>query len=328
MDQDSLKRPSGVPLAGGDGANRPPCFLNLEAKARLSEFGAFTTRVERDVVFKTIGKAVTRGEGIVTPVRTLDHVWSALDNPGVVGVIAPAEIAAEVPETLGLAVADQPGLAAYLIHEQLAARPDYFRNGARVIAEGAVIEPGAIIADRDVEIGPGAWICSGAVIRPGVRLGRDVKVGPCTVLGADAYEVASVSGRNRMWTSVGYVDVGDSVKFGSHDSVVSSAFFAQTRIGANTTFDNFVHVAHDCEIGENVRLTACSEVSGRVRIGDNAYLGPNCTISNGVTLGRDCAVTIGSTVTRSVPDGETVSGYFALPHEKFMRFFKSVMRNA
>lgn len=304
-----------------------PAFLNMSALASLNEFTAHLLGVERDVRFKTIGKIVTRAQGVVAPVHTLAHVWAALDNPCVVGVIAPPAIAAEIPETLGLAVSDAPSVAAWAIHEALAARAGYFRNGAQIVAEDAVIEPGAVVADHDVEIGPGAWICSGAVIRPGVRLGRGVKVGPCTVLGADAYEVATVNGRNRMWTSVGYVIVGDQVQFGSHDSIVSSAFFAATKIGANTTFDNFVHVAHDCDIGENVRLTACSEVSGRVRIGDRAYLGPNCTISNGVTLGRDCTVTIGSTVTRSVPEGETVSGYFALPHEKFMRFFKSVVRD-
>lgn len=89
-----------------------------------------------------------------------------------------------------------------------------------------------------------------------------------------------------------------------------------------------MHVAHDCQVGRNVRFTACTEVSGRVEIGEAAYFGPNCTISNGVKIGARAAVTIGSTVTRSVPDDETVSGYFAIPHDRFMKFFRQVFRNA
>ncbi len=299
-----------------------PVFLNTETLASLSEFEDLVTKVVRDVEFKSIGKAPTLSQHLLVPAAKPQHIKQALENPGIVGLIVPAELVDQVPETHGVAVAEKPGEAAFYIHQALAARPGYFRNGAVSIADDVVIEPGAIVAETDVEIGSGSRICSGAVIRPGVRIGKNVVVGPCTVLGADAYEVAQVPGGNKMWATIGYVDVADEVSFGSHDSVVASAFFAATRIGANTTFDNFVHVAHDCQVGRNVRFTACTEVSGRVVIGDRAYFGPNCTISNGVKIGEDATVTIGSVVTRDVESGQRVTGNFALPHRDFIMALK------
>lgn len=86
--------------------------------------------------------------------------------------------------------------------------------------------------------------------------------------------------------------------------------------------DAQVHVAHDCQIGKRVTITACSEISGRVEIGDDAYLGPNCTISNGVRIGAKATVTIGSVVVRDVAEGARVTGNFALPHENWLKLIR------
>ena len=47
---------------------------------------------------------------------------------------------------------------------------------------------------------------------------------------------------------------------------------------------------------------------GKIKIGDNSYIGERCMIMPGVTIGEKCIVGGGSVVTKSVPDGCMVAG--------------------
>lgn len=47
---------------------------------------------------------------------------------------------------------------------------------------------------------------------------------------------------------------------------------------------------------------------GKIRVGNNSYIGERCMIMPGVTIGERCIVGGGSVVTKSVPDGCMVAG--------------------
>lgn len=47
---------------------------------------------------------------------------------------------------------------------------------------------------------------------------------------------------------------------------------------------------------------------GKIKIGNNSYIGERCMIMPGVTIGENCIVGGGSVVTKSVPDGCMVAG--------------------
>ena len=95
-------------------------------------------------------------------------------------------------------------------------------------------------------------------------------------------------------------------------------------MGAETKLDCQIHLTHDCDIGDRVTLAACAEISGRVTIGDDSYLGPNVSVSNGLKSGKNAHITVGAVVVRDVDDGERVTGNFALPHRKWIAFIKSI----
>jgi UDP-3-O-[3-hydroxymyristoyl] glucosamine N-acyltransferase len=65
-------------------------------------------------------------------------------------------------------------------------------------------------------------------------------------------------------------------------------------------------------------------LAGSVRLGNDVWIGPNSTISNGVTVGDGAKVSLGAVVTRDVPAGARVTGNFAVDHEKFLGFLKSI----
>lgn len=48
---------------------------------------------------------------------------------------------------------------------------------------------------------------------------------------------------------------------------------------------------------------------GRIRIGDNCFIGARSTILSGVTIGNNCIVAAGAVVNKSIPAGEVWGGY-------------------
>jgi UDP-3-O-[3-hydroxymyristoyl] glucosamine N-acyltransferase len=174
-----------------------------------------------------------------------------------------------------------------------------------VIADDVVIQPNASVMER-------------------TSLGKGTIVGPNSTIGADAYEIVNANGTPELITQAGGVSVGEGVVFLASVTISRSSFPVMTQIGDFCSFDNQVHVAHDCVLGKNVKMTACSMLSGRVELGDNAYIGPNATISNGVTIGRNARISLGSVVASDIPDNAHVSGNFAMDHKTFLRAFRNL----
>ena len=79
---------------------------------------------------------------------------------------------------------------------------------------------------------------------------------------------------------------------------------------------SLVNISHNVWIGSRARIGAGSCILGSSRIGEDAWVGPNATVSNRVRVGERARVTLGSVVVRDVaPDG-TVSGNLAVDHER------------
>ena len=47
---------------------------------------------------------------------------------------------------------------------------------------------------------------------------------------------------------------------------------------------------------------------GKIKVGNNSFIGCNVTILRGVTIGNNCVIGAGSVVTKNVPDGEVWAG--------------------
>lgn len=91
---------------------------------------------------------------------------------------------------------------------------------------------------------------------------------------------------------------------------------------------NFPSEAYLIEIGDNVRIASKTSFFthggiwslrklyndpdldhfGKIKVGNNSYIGENCMIMPGVTIGEKCIIGGGSVVTKSVPDGCMVAG--------------------
>jgi len=175
------------------------------------------------------------------------------------------------------------------------------------IGQDVVIEPGVFI-DNDVTIGDRSLIQSGAKIYNNVKIGKNVIIGANTTIGLYGFGVETdLNGETIRIPQLGGVVIGDNVQISSLCNVHSGTI-DPTVIEDYVQLDSLVHIAHNCHIGKSTLITACSELSGSVKIGENSYIGPNSSLINKVDLGEHTIVGIGAVVTKSFPANSIVAG--------------------
>lgn len=285
-------------------------------------FGLF---VRRECEFSYVGKVPTQLFGRIVPCTKPQHIEEAIAADGIVGIITLDDLKSLVPMTLGLAISDNPLRSAFALQAHVSAIEGFqWERFESKIHPTAVIHAGAYIARHDVQIGEGTIVHPNAVILERSIIGNNCSIGPGSVIATEAFEVDTFSELYKIVPQSGGVYIADHVDVQAKCTVVRSTFGGFTTLGEGTKLDCQVHFAHDCTTGRNVRIAAGAEISGRVNIGDRAFIGPNASISNGITIEDDAKVTIGAVVTRHVLKGETVSGNFAVSHNKWIAFMRTV----
>lgn len=292
-------------------------LAHFATKARYS--------VIRECSFSFAGKIPSLLDNRIVSCARAHHLDEAGKTQGIAGVIVPASLADRVPEHLGMAVAENPIRALNLVQDELAADGSgQWKSQATEIHPSAKVLPGAYIAEMDVVIGAGVTIHPNAIVLPRSIIGEGSTIGPGTVVGADAFDVDVHATPRRVVRQSGGVMIGRHVDIQAKCTVVRATYGGFTELGDETKLDCQVHFAHDSRAGRRVLIAACAEISGRVLIGDDTFIGPNASISNGINIGPRSHVTIGAVVTRDVPAESRVTGNFAVDHNKWLRFMRSV----
>jgi len=99
-----------------------------------------------------------------------------------------------------------------------------------------------------------------------------------------------------------------------------------SRLADGVKSDVMVYVGHNSQIGRKTFLAAGAKIPGNVWIGEDVWIGVNATISNRIRIGDGARVSLGSVVTKDVPAGATVSGNFAIDHQRFLKNLKASLR--
>jgi UDP-3-O-[3-hydroxymyristoyl] glucosamine N-acyltransferase len=189
------------------------------------------------------------------------------------------------------------------------------------LGAGVSIGACAVVGDS-AEVGAGTRVAAGVVIGEGVRIGEQCRIYPRVViypgttienrvvlhagvvLGADGFGYVRDpdTGAYTQFPQQGTLVIEDDVEIGANCTIDRGAL-GETRVRRGAKFDNMVHVAHNCDIGEDAILVALTGISGsstigkgavlagQVGIGDHAHVGP------GVILGGQSGVFTGKTVT-------------------------------
>jgi UDP-3-O-[3-hydroxymyristoyl] glucosamine N-acyltransferase len=211
-------------------------------------------------------------------------------------------------------VVDNPRLAfAKVLAEFFVKKKEVGIGQNTVIDPTARIGKGVIIGNncalgRDVVIGDYTEIHNNVVLADGVKVGKYCRLKSNSVIGEKGFGFPfAEDGTPVELPHLASVRLADYVEIGALNTVVGGAL-SDTIIHSHVKTDDHVHIAHNCEIGARTVITACSEISGSVKIGERCWLSPNCSIMNKINIGDDSFIGLGAVVIKDVPAGAVMAG--------------------
>lgn len=192
--------------------------------------------------------------------------------------------------------------AAAMIHPTAIVHP-----GAR-LAQSVEIGPYAVIGEH-VEIGEGCTIGTHAVITGHTRIGRNNRIFHHATLGEAPQDKKYAGEPTRL-------EIGDDNTIREFCTFNTGTVqdLGVTRMGDRNWIMAYVHVAHDCEIGNNTTLANCTQLAGHVVVGDHAVLGGFTGIHQFCRIGAHAMTGVGSVVLADVPPYVMAMGNTAEPH--------------
>jgi len=174
------------------------------------------------------------------------------------------------------------------------------------IHKSATIDPSAVIGSdvtigADVIIGPNCFVGDGcvlstrAILEEYVRLGTEVKIGVGTVLGGLPQDLKFKG--EETW-----VEVGDRTTIREYSTVnrgTSQSY--KTTVGSDCFLMTYVHLAHDCHVGNGVIISNGTQLAGHVTIEDKAILSGLLAVHQFGKIGRYAFIGGMARVNKDVP---------------------------
>lgn len=184
----------------------------------------------------------------------------------------------------------------------------------------AIVHPAARIG-ADVEIG--AYTLIGEHVEIGDRswIGPQVVIGGHTRIGCDN-RIFQFSSIGEMPQDKKYRDEPTRLEIGDRNTIrefcTLNCGTAQdvgvTRVGNDNWIMAYVHLAHDCQVGDNTIFANNAQLAGHVRVGDWAILGGFTVVHQFVRIGAHSMTGMGTILLQDLPPYVMASGNVAEPH--------------
>ena len=171
----------------------------------------------------------------------------------------------------------------------------------------ALVHPGAEM-DSGVEIGPYSVIGEGVRIGKNTRISSHVVIDKWTTIGSDC-EVYQFSSIGAPPQDLGYKGEKTELIIGNNNIIrefvtmhrATTKGDGKTECGDSNLFMNYVHIAHDCKIGNHVIMANAATLGGLVDIDDHAIVGGLVAVHQHVRIGTHCIIGGGSIVRMDIP---------------------------
>lgn len=169
----------------------------------------------------------------------------------------------------------------------------YIHPSAR-LEKKVTVEPFSTIYE-DVEIGEGTWIGPNVTIMEGARIGKNCKIFPGAVISAIPQDL-KYEGEKSITV------IGDNTTIRECVTVNRGTKWSyKTVVGSNCLLMAYVHIAHDCIVGNNVVLANNVNLAGHIVIEDYVNIGGVVAVQQFLKIGTQSFITGGSLVRKDVP---------------------------
>lgn len=196
----------------------------------------------------------------------------------------------------------------------------YARGHENVVPLRVEIHPTAIVSPK-AELGTGVKVGPYAIIGDNVTIGDGTVIGPRAIV--DGW--TTIGKNNRIYTGAvvgnepqdlkfrgekSYLFIGDDNIIREYATISrgTDGGGGETRIGNGNLFMSYVHIAHDCQIGNHVVVAHGSGVAGHVTVEDRAILSGLVGVHQFCKIGRMAMVGAHTMVTKDVPPFLLVDG--------------------
>jgi UDP-N-acetylglucosamine acyltransferase len=162
------------------------------------------------------------------------------------------------------------------------------------LGEGVEIGPYAFVGD-DCVVGDGCVLATRSTLECNVRLGREVRIGIGSVLGGDPQDL-KFQGEHTA------VEIGDRTVIREYATINrGTAESLRTTVGADCFIMTYVHLAHDCHLGNGVMISNGTQLAGHVTVEDHAIISGLVAVHQFVNIGAYSFVGGCSRVPQDVP---------------------------
>jgi len=189
-----------------------------------------------------------------------------------------------------------------------------------------LIDPTAVI-DTSAELAQGVTVGPYSIIGPDVVVGADTAIGPHVVINGPTH--IGCSNKIFQFASIGdapqdkkYAGEPTRLVIGDRNTIREFVTINRgtvqdqgvTALGSDNWIMAYVHIAHDCRVGDHTIFANNASLAGHVRIGDYAILGGFTLVHQFCSIGSHALTAFGSGISKDVPPYVTVGGSPARAH--------------
>ena len=190
----------------------------------------------------------------------------------------------------------------------------------------ATIHPSAIV-DPKAELAAGVEIGAYSIIGPNVVIGENTVVGPHVVI--EGHTTIGKNNKFFQFSSIGAAPQDKKWKgeptrleIGDDNTIREFCTFnlgtvqdkGVTKLGNNNWISAYVHLAHDCVVGNNTIFSNNAQMAGHVEIGDWVIMSGFANVHQFCKIGAHAFVGMSTSLTQDVPPFVLLNGNPAAAH--------------
>lgn len=163
------------------------------------------------------------------------------------------------------------------------------------LADDVIVGP-CVTVDENVRVGPGVVLKTGTILTGHTTLGARNTIGPYAVIGTGPQDLGHRGEPTR-------VEIGDDNTLREYVTINAASTKQDwvTRVGSRNFLMAYCHIAHDCEVGNDIVMANYVGLSGHCKVEDKAWFGGMVGLHQFVTVGTHSFIGGGSRIVHDCP---------------------------